>query len=143
MGSPVFRGCHLVPSLLLLLYTRVNGDTPLGCYFSFVLILCRLQFKFCIHKTTSLWWKENRSRHVTSRCHGSKIFGWQQTDKVTLKSIRTISNFTDLVQFHLIWQMLAEFSLGPHLSFYVVVVQRRHGYAQNSVIHVESCCLLI
>ena len=36
--------------------------------------------------------------------------------------------------------MLAEFSLGPHLSFYVVVVQRRHGYVQNSVIHVESCC---
>ena len=60
MGSPVFRGCHLVPSLLLLLYTRVNGDTPLGCYFSFVFILCRLQFKFCIHETTSLWWKENR-----------------------------------------------------------------------------------
>ena len=60
MGSPVFRGCHLVPSLLLLLYTRVNGDTPLGVYFSFVFILCRLQFKFCIHETTSLWWKENR-----------------------------------------------------------------------------------
>ena len=54
MGSPVFRGCHLVPSLLLLLYTRVNGDTALGCYFSFVFILCRLQFKFCIHETTSL-----------------------------------------------------------------------------------------
>ena len=60
MGSPVFRGCHLVPSLLLLLYTRVNGDTALGCYFSFVFILCRLQFKFSIHETTSLWWKENR-----------------------------------------------------------------------------------
>ena len=60
MGSPVFRGCHLVPSLLLLLYTRVNGDTALGCYFSFVFILCRLQFKFCIHETTSLWWKEYR-----------------------------------------------------------------------------------
>ena len=60
MGSPVFRGCHLLPSLLLLLYTRVNGDTPLGVYFSFVFILCRLQFKFCIHETTSLWWKENR-----------------------------------------------------------------------------------
>ena len=60
MGSPVFRGCHLVPSLLLLLYTRVSGDTALGCYFSFVFILCRLQFKFCIHETTSLWWKENR-----------------------------------------------------------------------------------
>ena len=60
MGSPVFRGCHLLPSLLLLLYARVNGDTPLGVYFSFVFILCRLQFKFCIHETTSLWWKENR-----------------------------------------------------------------------------------
>ena len=60
MGSPVFRGCHLVPSLLLLLYTRVNGDTALGCYFSFVFILCWLQFKFCIHEITSLWWKKYR-----------------------------------------------------------------------------------
>ena len=32
-----------------------------------------------------------------------------------IKSIRTISNFTDLSQFHLIWQILAKFSLGPYL----------------------------
>ena len=44
------------------------------------------------------------------------MFGWQLTDKVTWKSIRTISNFTDLIQFHLIWQILAKFSLGPYLS---------------------------
>ena len=37
-------------------------------------------------------------------------------DKVTLKPIRTILNFTDVVQFHLIWQILAKFSLGPYLS---------------------------
>ena len=35
--------------------------------------------------------------------------------KSHLKSIRTISNFTDLIQIHLIWQTLAKFSLGPYL----------------------------
>ena len=29
-------------------------------------------------------------------------FGWQQNEKVTKQSIRTILNFTDLIQFHLI-----------------------------------------
>ena len=53
---------------------------------------------------------------VTSRCHGSKTFGWQQTEKVTWKSIRTILNFTDLIQFHLICQIFAKFSFGPYLS---------------------------
>ena len=33
-----------------------------------------------------------------------------------LKSTRTISNFTDLIQFHLIWQILAKFSSRPYLS---------------------------
>ena len=89
-------------------------------------------------------------------------------------SIRTISNFTDLIQYRLIWQILAKFSLGPYLSlstvslenerdnfcvvftysikrarkislrkFHVVVVQRRQRNVQNSVMHVQSCCLLI
>ena len=35
--------------------------------------------------------------------------------KSHLKSIRTISNFTDLIQIHLIWQTLAKFSFGPYL----------------------------
>ena len=77
-------------------------------------------------------------------------------------SIRTISNFTDLIQYRLIWQILAKFSLGPYLSlstvslenerdnfcvvftysikrareiskFHVVVVQRRQRNVQNSV----------
>ena len=50
-----------------------------------------------------------------SRCHGNKIFGRQQTHKVTSKSICTISNFTNLIQFHLIWQILAKFSLQLYL----------------------------
>ena len=85
---------------------------------------------------------------------------------VTQQSIRTTSNFTDLIQFHLIWQILAKFSLRLYLSlsksqkkkapnfcvvfsysikrareiwkFHVVVVQRR----QRNV-HVQSCCLLL
>jgi len=32
------------------------------------------------------------------------------------KSIRNFSNFTDLIQFHLIWQILAKFALEPYLS---------------------------
>ena len=71
---------------------------------------------------------------------------------------------------HLIWQILAKFSLGPYLTlstsklenerdnfcvvftysmkrareigkFHVVVVQRRQRNVQNSVMHVGSCCL--
>ena len=74
------------------------------------------------------------------------------------KSIPTFSNFTDVIQFHLIWQILTKFCLGPYLSlskccvylmrvreistFHVVVMQRRQRNVQNSVIHVQSCCLL-
>ena len=47
---------------------------------------------------------------------GWKFFAWKQTDKVTSKTIRTISNFTHLIQFHLIWQILATFSLGHYLK---------------------------
>ena len=37
-------------------------------------------------------------------------------DNKPIKSFKsTISNFTDLIQFHLIWQILAKFSLGPYL----------------------------
>ena len=87
-------------------------------------------------------------------------------DEVTWKSIRTISNFTDLIQFHLIWQNFPWDSIYRYLSlekesdnncvvfsysikgareirkFYVVVVQRRQRNVQNSVMHVQSCCLL-
>ena len=38
-------------------------------------------------------------------------------------SIRTISNFTDLIQYRLIWQILAKFSLGPYLSLSTVSLE--------------------
>ena len=93
-------------------------------------------------------------------------FGWQQNEKVTKQSIRTILNFTDLIQFHLICQIFAKFSFGPYLSFskirkrkrqflyvfthskkraleirkfHVVVVQRWQRNVQSSVMHVQSC----
>ena len=77
-----------------------------------------------------------------------------------LLQLRTISNFTDLTQFHLIWQILAKFSLGLYLSlekesdnfcvvftyslkrareirkFHVVVVPRRQRNVQNRVMHI-------
>ena len=54
--------------------------------------------------------KVTRGDVVTSRCHGSKISGWQQTKNVPKKWIHTVTNFIDLIQFHLICQMLAKFS---------------------------------
>ena len=89
------------------------------------------------------------------------------------KSIRTVSNFTDLIQFQLIWQSLVNFlwsrfyryprleKEGDNFCFvctyskhwaheirkfnYVVaiVVQRRQRNVQKSVMLVQSCCLLI
>ena len=54
---------------------------------------------------------------VTSHCHGSKIFDDSKPKKALKKWICTASNFIDLIQFHLIWQILAKFcrveSKGP------------------------------
>ena len=88
-------------------------------------------------------------------------------DKVTLKSIRTILNFTDVVQFGKSWQNFPWDRIYRYLclekkvtifvvvftysikwareirKFHVIVVQRRQRNVQNSVIHIQSCCLLI
>ena len=70
------------------------------------------------------------------------------------KRIRTVSNFIDLIQFHLICQMLATFSGGESertsskfraraheiRKFHVAVVQPRLRNVQKSVMHVQSCC---
>ena len=56
-----------------------------------------------------------RSHYVTLPWHQ---FFWMTTKPIkSLKSFFcTISNFTDLIQFHIIWQILAKSSLGPYLS---------------------------
>ena len=100
------------------------------------------------------------------------------------KSIRTASNFIDLIQFHLIWQMLAKFSRVAYVAgakspipfdacytgysrvesersvrikrkttnfvlcceirkFNVPGVQRRQRSAQNRVLQVQICCLVL
>ena len=88
-----------------------------------------------------------------------------------LKSVRTASNFIDLIQFHLIWQMLAKFfrvesqrtvskfRRGKRDNFCVVFtysikqaceirkfdvtgVQRRQRNLQNSLMHVQICCFV-
>ena len=45
-----------------------------------------------------------RREVVTSHCHGTmyiaKVLDNNKPEKVTQKSIRTSSNFTDLIQFH-------------------------------------------
>ena len=97
-----------------------------------------------------------------SRCHGSKISGWQET-----RTRWIVSNFIDLFYFHLICQMLATFSglnpKGPFLrlekekeafcvvltysikrareirKFHFAVLQQRLRTVQKSMIHVQSC----
>ena len=53
---------------------------------------------------------EQRRDVVLSRWHGSKISGWQQTESSLKKWIHNVSIFMDLIQFHLICQMLSNFS---------------------------------
>ena len=92
-------------------------------------------------------------------------------DNKPIKSLKSlfalVTNFTDLIQFHLIWQNLLWDRVCRYLSvkqesdnfcvvftysikrareirkFHVVVVQRRQRNVQNSMMHVQSCCLLI
>ena len=98
---------------------------------------------------------ERRSRYVTF--HGSKIFGWQQTENSLEKRFRTVSNFIDLIQFHLICQKLAKFSglnpKGPYLSLdkkktkiFVLCLPtpwsgrvKLGSLKKKSVMHVQSC----
>ena len=57
--------------------------------------------------------EEKSSRHVAM---GARVLDDDKPIK-SLKSVFcTISSFTDLIQFRLIWQILAKFSLGPYLS---------------------------
>ena len=84
------------------------------------------------------------------------------TPKTSLKKwIRFATNFIDLIQFYLIWQMFANFSQVESgkdnfsvvftysikraygiRKFHVAVVQRRQRNAQNSALHVQSCCFV-
>ena len=83
--------------------------------------------------------------------------------KTSLKKwTRTVSDFDDVIQFHLICQMMAKFSgfksertefrkrkrkflrcallLGKAGAWTLIVVQRRLRNLQKSVMHVHSCC---
>ena len=53
---------------------------------------------------------KQRGEVVTSRRHGSKNVGWQQTKDPLSKIIRNVSSFIGLIQFHLICQKLPWFS---------------------------------
>ena len=96
--------------------------------------------------------------------------GWQQTENSLKPWIRTFSNLIELIQFHLICQMLAKFSKAESernafkfrkrkrkrkfcvvftysikqareiRKFHVAVDQRRLRNVQKSVKHVQSCC---
>ena len=57
--------------------------------------------------------EEKSLRYVTKV---AKFLDDNKPIKSLKKSLRNFSNFTDLIQFHLIWQILAKFSLEPYLS---------------------------
>ena len=102
----------------------------------------------------------------------SSIFVWGKsrvlptdplfTPKTSLKKwVRFATNFIDLVQFYLIWQMFANFSQVESgkdnfsvvftysikraygiRKFHVEVVQPKQRNVQNSALHVQSCCFV-
>ena len=51
-----------------------------------------------------------RGEVVTSRCHGSKIFGWSKRKRHLKSEFAQLQTSSIFIQFHLIWQMLAKFS---------------------------------
>ena len=55
------------------------------------------------------------NREEKSLCYVTTVAKFLDDNK-PIKSFRNFSNFTDLIQFHLIWQILAKFSLEPYLS---------------------------
>ena len=61
-------------------------------------------------------------REEKSLCHvamEAKFFDDKPKKSLIKMSICTISNITDLIQFHLIWQILAKFSLGLAVSIII------------------------
>ena len=72
----------------------------------------QIYWSFCLlFKTHKTSWKSNRVEK--SLCHVAMVakFLDDNKPKISLKKwIRTVSNFDDLIQFHLICQMMAKFS---------------------------------
>ena len=93
-----------------------------------------------------------------SCCHGSKISGWQQNENVAEKWICIISYFIDLIQFHLVCQMLTKLSgvdsertisvmkkypmkrACEIKKFHVALLQGRLRSEQKKYDHMQSCC---
>ena len=130
--------------------------------------VCARLARCCVELHYGTDYYEQRGEVVTSRSHGSKISGWQQTKNSLKQRIRTVSNLIDLIQFQLkfvkCWRNFRGLNpKGPYLSldmerknivvftdyikqareirtFHVAVVQRRLRNVQKSVIHEQSCC---
>ena len=121
------------------------------------------QYRICIFYLKS---REKSLRHVAMVAK----FLDDNKPKTSLKKwIHAVTNFIDLIQFHLICQMLAKFSgvkserimskltkkekkivklcsptpYSRHVKFHATVVQRRLRNVQESVMHVQSFVLLI
>ena len=74
--------------------------------------------KFSSGKAKAILLNRSNNREEKSLRHVAMVAKFLDDNKPIshLKSTRTISNFTDLIQFHLIWQILAKFSSRPYLS---------------------------
>ena len=85
-------------------------------------------------------------RREKSLCHIAMVakFAWQQTENSHKKWSRTVSNFIDLIQLHLICQMLAKFSVMCSREIRKFHdVQRWLKNVQKSVMCVQSCCFTV
>ena len=117
--------------------SRRGATGELEVEFKFQRRSCKLSFLFSPPLPDPLAWRAcsqvndspivlyptaiNREEVITSRSHGSKLSGWQQTVSVTKKTwIRTVKNFIDLIHFHSVCRIgeiifLGLNPKGPHL----------------------------
>ena len=83
--------------------------------------VCGRLARCCVELHYGTDYYEQRGEVVTSRSHGSKISGWQQTKNSLKQRIRTVSNLIDLIQFQLkfvkCWRNFRGLNpKGPYLS---------------------------
>ena len=94
------------------IYYSIIKNTPITNYTTLIIATIKNRFK----EVEVLMTIERRSRYITLPCyrHVAMVAQFLVDNKLKTslqKWICTVSNFTDLIQFHLICQMLAKFSV--------------------------------
>ena len=152
----------------------ITGAKVTTLYFAMFALFLEFepQLVFCLFSPRKLGWDFSyepiRAKKSLSHVAMVSKFLDDNKRKTSLKKwIRTASNFIDLIQFHLIWQILAKFSrlesertisefrkrkrqlfvvftysikwASEIMKFRVAGVQRRQRNVQKSVMHVQIC----